>query len=147
MKVNGKQVSYDSAGDSVSVEDLSVDDFPSENNEPNLDFFESPAGNKSDSMKVVGKQVPHDSAIGHVTGEALFVDDLPFAKNELIVDFIASPVAHGKIKSLNSEELAQLDGIAGVFTYADIPGHNLFGPVIQDERFLAEDVVEYVGQP
>jgi len=98
-------------------------------------------------MKVVGKQVPHDSAVGHVTGEALFVDDLAFTQNELIVDFIASPVAHGKIKSFNSAELAQLDGIAGVYTAKDIPGHNFYGPVIQDERFLAEDVVEYVGQP
>jgi len=98
-------------------------------------------------MKVVGKQVPHDSAIGHVTGKALFVDDLAFTQNELIVEFIASPVAHGKIKSFNSVELAQLDGIAGVFTFADIPGHNLYGPVIQDERFLAEEIVEYVGQP
>jgi len=98
-------------------------------------------------MKVVGKQVPHDSAVGHVTGEALFVDDLAFTQNELIVDFIASPVAHGKIKSINTAELSQLDGIAGVFTFADIPGHNLYGPVIQDERFLAEEIVEYVGQP
>jgi xanthine dehydrogenase large subunit len=98
-------------------------------------------------MKVVGKQLPHDSAVGHVTGEALFVDDLAFTQNELIVDFIASPIAHGKIKSLNSVELAQLDGIVGVFTCADIPGHNFYGPVIQDERFLAEDIVEYVGQP
>ena len=102
---------------------------------------------KRGGMKVVGKQVPHDSAVGHVTGEALFVDDLPFTKNELLVDFIASPVAHGKIKSINSIELSQLDGIAGVFTSADIPGHNFYGPVIQDERFLAEDIVEYVGQP
>ena len=98
-------------------------------------------------MKVVGKQVPHDSAVGHVTGEALFVDDLAFTQNELIVDFIASPVAHGKIKSFNTAELSQLEGIAGVFTFADIPGHNLYGPVIQDERFLAEEIVEYVGQP
>ncbi len=98
-------------------------------------------------MKVVGKEVPHDSARGHVTGEALFVDDLASTQNELIVDFIGSPVAHGKIKSLNSIELAQLDGIAAVYTAKDIPGHNLYGPVIQDERFLAEDLVEYVGQP
>ncbi|MBC8259177.1 MAG: xanthine dehydrogenase molybdopterin binding subunit [SAR324 cluster bacterium] len=98
-------------------------------------------------MKVVGKHIPHDSAVGHVTGEALFVDDLPSAKDELIVDFIASPVAHGKIIRFNFEELSQLDGIAGIFTHADLPGHNLFGPVIQDERFLAEDIVEYVGQP
>tara|TARA_Y100001970_G_C14258667_1_gene877673 strand:+ start:4656 stop:7079 length:2424 start_codon:yes stop_codon:yes gene_type:complete len=98
-------------------------------------------------MKVVGKKIPHDSAIGHVTGEALFVDDLPSSKNELIVDYIASPFAHGKIKSINSEELSKLEGIVGVYTYRDIPGHNLYGPVIKDEYILAEKIVEYIGQP
>ena len=145
--MNGKQVSYDSERDSVDGEDLFADDITSARNIPKRDFIESSTKQKRDPMKVVGKQVPHDSAVGHVTGEAVVVDDLPFTKNELIVDFIASPVAHGKIVSLNSDELAQLDGIAGVFTCADIPGHNLYGPVIQDEHFLAEGVVEYVGQP
>ncbi len=98
-------------------------------------------------MSIVGRPVPHDSAIGHVTGEAQFIDDLTSSKNELIVDYISSPFAHGKIKSINSEELSLLDGIVGVFTCKDIPGHNLYGPVIKDECFLAEQIVEYVGQP
>ena len=98
-------------------------------------------------MSIVGRQVPHDSAIGHVTGGALFVDDLTPTKNELIVDYIGSPFAHGKIISINSRELSQLDGIVGVFTSKDIPGHNHYGPVVKDECFLAERVVEYVGQP
>ena len=147
MKENGNQVTNVSAASSVTNDDLFVDDLPSAQNELRSDFIESPAAQKRDRMKVVGKQVAHDSAVGHVTGDALFVDDLPFTKNELVVDFIGSPVAHGEIINLNSEELAQLDGITGVFTHADIPGHNLYGPVIQDERFLAEGVVEYVGQP
>ena len=81
-------------------------------------------------MNIVGKKIPHDSAIGHVTGGALFVDDLPPTKNELIVDYIGSPFAHGKLKSINSDELSQLDGIVGVFTFKDIPGHNLYGPAL-----------------
>lgn len=147
MKENGNQVTNVSAASSVTNDDLFADDLPSAQNELRSDIIESPAAQKRDRMKVVGKQVAHDSAVGHVTGDALFVDDLPFTKNELVVDFIGSPVAHGEIINLNSEELAQLDGITGVFTHADIPGHNLYGPVIQDERFLAEGVVEYVGQP
>ena len=146
MKVHGKRTQHDSAVGRVTGRTLFVDDLPSEKNELFVDNIEQ-AEQKESRKKVVGKQVPHDSAVGHVTGEALFVDDLPSAKNELIVDYIASPVAHGKIKSLNYEELAKLDGIVEVFTHADIPGHNLYGPVIKDERFLAEDIVEYVGQP
>ena len=146
MKALGKRTQHDSAVGRVTGRTLFVDDLPSEKNELFVDNIEQ-AEQKESRKKVVGKQVPHDSAVGHVTGEALFVDDFPSAKNELIVDYIASPVAHGKIKSLNYEEMAKLDGIVEVFTHADIPGHNLYGPVIKDERFLAEDIVEYVGQP
>ena len=146
MKVHGKRTQHDSAVGRVTGRTLFVDDLPSEKNELFVDNIEQ-AEQKESRKKVVGKQVPHDSAVGHVTGEALFVDDLPSSKNELIVDYIASPVAHGKIMSLNSGELAKLDGIVEVITHADIPGHNLYGPVIKDERFLAEDIVEYVGQP
>ena len=146
MKALGKRTQHDSAVGRETSGTLFVDDLPSEKNELFVDNIEQ-AEQKESRKKVVGKQVPHDSAVGHVTGEALFVDDLPSAKNELIVDYIASPVAHGKIKSLNYEEMAKLDGIVEVFTHADIPGHNLYGPVIKDERFLAEDIVEYVGQP
>jgi Xanthine dehydrogenase, molybdopterin-binding subunit B len=136
MKENGNQVTNVSATSSVTNDDLFVDDLPYAQNELRSDFIESQAAQKRDRMKVVGKQIAHDSAVGHVTGDALFVDDLPFTKNELVVDFIGSPVAHGEIINLNSEELAQLDGITGVFTHADIPGHNLYGPVIQDESFF-----------
>ena len=146
MKALGKSIQHDSAVGRETSGTLFVDDLPSEKNELFVDNIEQ-AEQKESRKKVVGKQVPHDSAVGHVTGEALFVDDLPSAKNELIVDYIASPVAHGKIKSLNYEEMAKLDGIVEVITHADIPGQNLYGPVIKDERFLAEDIVEYVGQP
>ena len=146
MKALGKRTQHDSAVGRETSGTLFVDDLSSEKNELFIDNIEQ-SEQKESRKKVVGKQVPHDSAVGHVTGEALFVDDLPSAKNELIVDYIASPVAHGKIMSLNSGELAKLDGIVEVITHADIPGHNLYGPVIKDERFLAEDIVEYVGQP
>ena len=146
MKALGKRTQHDSAVGRETSGTLFLNDLPSEKNEMFVDYIEK-AEQKESRKKVVGKQVPHDSAVGHVTGEALFVDDLPSAKNELIVDYIASPVAHGKIMTLNCEEMAKLDGIVEVFTHADIPGHNLYGPVIKDERFLAEDIVEYVGQP
>jgi xanthine dehydrogenase large subunit len=34
-----------------------------------------------------------------------------------------------------------------LYTYQDLAGHNCFGPIIQDEVLLAEDIVTYVGQP
>lgn len=98
-------------------------------------------------MSVVGKNIPHDSAKGHVTGESLYVDDLPFARNELLVDYWGSPVAHGRIRSLNLEEAAKIPGVVGLYTYRDLGGHNHFGPIIEDEVLLAEELCEYIGQP
>src|SRR5205814_7313096 len=37
-------------------------------------------------------------------------------------------------------------GVAALFTHQDLH-HNLFGPIIQDELLLAEDVVSFIGQP
>ena len=145
MKPLSRPKQKSSAG-TVSKVPSPRDNYTSGKNRTYSDKFDQ-HGLKLDKSKLFGKQLPHDSAVGPVTGEALFVDDITPAKNELIVDFISSPVAHGKIKSLNSMELAQQDGIAGVFTHADIPGENLYGPVVQDEPILVEGTVQYAGQP
>ena len=47
----------------------------------------------------------------------------------------------------NFEELKQIPGILGIFTFQDLPGNNHFGNIISDEPFLAENRVYYVGQP
>jgi xanthine dehydrogenase large subunit len=98
-------------------------------------------------MSILGKPIPHDSAREHVTGEAVYLDDLPPAHNELFVDFVGSPLAHAFIKSIDSSAAAQQDGIVAVYTFADVPGENTFGPVFHDEELLAERVCHYIGQP
>jgi xanthine dehydrogenase large subunit len=98
-------------------------------------------------MSVVGKNVPHDSAEGHVSGESIYIDDMPFARNELLVDFYWSAIAHGKIKSIDLTAAAKVPGVVGLYTYKDLDGHNVFGPIIQDELLLAEDKVTFIGHP
>ena len=95
----------------------------------------------------VGRTIPHDSAIGHVSGSAPFIDDLPMRSDELLVGFVGSPVANGKVLSLNIDAAKKVAGVAAVFTHKDIGQHNIFGPIICDEPFLASDRVLYVGQP
>jgi xanthine dehydrogenase large subunit len=97
-------------------------------------------------VSTVGKNIPHDSAAGHVSGESLYVDDVPFAKNELIVDHFWSAVAHGRIRSLDTTAACNVPGVVALFTYHDL-AHNLFGPIIKDEILLAEDTVNFIGQP
>ncbi len=98
-------------------------------------------------MAVAGKSIPHDSAKGHVTGSAEFLDDRDFESRELQVGFFYSPVAHGEIISLNYEAALALEGVAGIYSYRDIPGTNILGAIIADENLLVEKRCEFVGQP
>ncbi|MGA1491316.1 MAG: xanthine dehydrogenase molybdopterin binding subunit [bacterium] len=94
-----------------------------------------------------GKSLAHDSAEIQVTGAALYTDDIVANAGELVVGFVGSPVAHGLLKRIDLSNLYRIPGFVGAFTWQDIPGANLFGPVIADEPFLVKDVCEYVGQP
>lgn len=97
-------------------------------------------------MKAVGTNIPHDSARGHVTGQSLYIDDLAPLANELIVEVLWSGYAHARIVSIDLDDARKIDGVAGLFTHRDLQ-HNEFGPILQDEVLLAEDVVTFRGQP
>jgi xanthine dehydrogenase large subunit len=96
---------------------------------------------------IVGQTIPHDSAIGHVTGTAPYLDDLPRRSDELFVGFVGSPTACGTIDSIEADTARCVNGVVGVFTAEDVGAHNVFGPLICDEPFLANEHLLYVGQP
>ena len=93
------------------------------------------------------KEPPHESARGHVTGTANYVEDLPRLERELVVDFVPSPCANGRLRAIDAAAALGIHGVVGVYTHADVPGHNAFGPIFADEPFLPADRVSYVGQP
>ena len=103
--------------------------------------------NQSLAGPTVGQTIPHDSAVGHVSGTAPYIDDLPRRTDELFVGFVGSPVASGKLKSIDTQAVKTAPGVVGVFTHEDVGKHNIFGPLICDEPFLAESKLMYVGQP
>jgi len=94
----------------------------------------------------VGTSHPHESAAGHVTGQAHYIDDIPRMAGELIVDFVGSSFAHAEIVKVDTAAAAKIPGVF-VYTHKDISGVNLFGPIIQDEVFLAETHVHFIGEP
>jgi xanthine dehydrogenase large subunit len=95
----------------------------------------------------VGGSSPHESAQAHVTGQAVYLDDLPPFRNELLVEFVGSPLAHARIVALNLTAAADVEGIAAMFTAADVPGDNHFGPIFHDEELLAAHECHHIGQP
>jgi xanthine dehydrogenase large subunit len=95
----------------------------------------------------VGQSHPHESAILHVLGEAVYTDDIPEAQGTLHAALGLSAKAHARILSINLEPVRAMPGVVAVYTWKDIPGTNDCGPIIHDDPILAEEKVEYVGQP
>jgi len=92
------------------------------------------------------KDRPHDAAHSHVTGTSEFIDDRPRQAGELVVLVFASPVAHARIDLLDTATARTLPGVVGIYTHLDLQ-HNRWGSIIQDQPLLAEDDINYVGEP
>jgi xanthine dehydrogenase large subunit len=85
---------------------------------------------------------PHDSALQHVTGAAAYIDDLPEPDNLLHAALVLSPLAHGRLLSVPRPAEGRL------LTASDIPGLNDVSAIgLGGEVLLAEELVEYAGQP
>jgi len=98
-------------------------------------------------MPSVGKPLPHDSAAGHVTGRALYLEDQRTFDGELHVGFVGSPVASGELFAVDVAPALAVPGVVACFTAADVPGDNVFGLIVADEPFLADENLLYIGQP
>lgn len=85
--------------------------------------------------------------LNHVQGKSLFIDDFAVPNGTLNAYVFTSPIAHGNILNLNIEDAANFDGVLKVITAKDIPGKNQIGNIIQDEVLLAENEVDFIGQP
>ncbi|MEM1260934.1 MAG: xanthine dehydrogenase molybdopterin binding subunit [Pseudomonadota bacterium] len=95
----------------------------------------------------VGSALAHDSAELHVAGAATYTDDIPEPRGTAYAAIGVSSEAHARVVAIDLNAVMAHDGVYGVITAADIPGENNYGTVVKDDPILADDVVEYVGQP
>ena len=90
--------------------------------------------------------IHHDSATKHVTGESVYINDMLANDQLLLGKVVFSKEAHAKIKKLNITKALKVKGVHAVLIAKDIPGENQMGPVIHDEKCLAEKEVVCIGQ-
>jgi len=100
-----------------------------------------------DLVTGVGRSVKHDSAPKHVTGEAVYVDDRLEFPNQLHVYARMSDRAHARIISIDTSPCYSLPGVAIAISAKDVPGQLDIGAVLPGDPLLADDKVEYLGQP
>jgi CO/xanthine dehydrogenase Mo-binding subunit len=97
-------------------------------------------------MGVVGKRVNRYESEHRVTGAGLFADDIRYP-DMLEAAIVRSPIARGRILRIDFELASQVKEFKGSFTFKDIPGNNNIPIVIDDQPFLAEKYVNYIGEP
>lgn len=95
----------------------------------------------------VNQPLPHDSADLHVAGAAAYVDDLPEPPGLLHCAFGHATGGPGALIGLDLAAVRAAPGVVAVFTADDIQGENNVGPVVHDDRLLAEGEILYAGQP
>jgi xanthine dehydrogenase large subunit len=101
-----------------------------------------------DRNRQVFSAVTHDSASRHVSGTALYVDDLPEPSNLLHAYVGTSEYAHARISGMDLSAVSQYPGVIDTLVAADIPGANEISPMHkQDEPVLADNLVQFAGQP
>src|ERR1700754_2395253 len=93
----------------------------------------------------LGKPIPRKEGRKKVTGQSLYVDDLSFP-DMLHGTTVRSPVSRGRIKSISFEGDIPWEEFV-VVTAKDIPGHNYVALILNDQPYLADQVVNHAEEP
>jgi CO/xanthine dehydrogenase Mo-binding subunit/aerobic-type carbon monoxide dehydrogenase small subunit (CoxS/CutS family) len=91
-----------------------------------------------------GESVIDLDGVAKVQGSLRFADDL-YLPDMLHAKVLWSAHPHALIKSLHTTAAEEAPGVVRVLTAADVPGHNGFGPLKQDQPVLCGDRVRFVG--
>src|SRR5438270_7306909 len=96
-------------------------------------------------MTLVGKSIPRKEGRQKVTGQALYVDDLSFP-NMLHGVTVRSSIPRGRVKNISFEGDIPWDEFT-VVTAKDIPGENYVALILNDQPYLADEVVNHPEEP
>src|SRR5438874_13191726 len=96
-------------------------------------------------MAFIGKPIPRKEGRKKVTGQALYVDDLKF-DGMLHGVTVRSSIPRGRIKNISFEGDIPWDEFV-VVTAKDIPGENYVALILNDQPYLADEVVNHPEEP
>jgi len=93
--------------------------------------------------KYIGKPIARYDGIGHVTGATTYVDDIKLP-GMLYMKVLRSPVHKGNIKNIDVYAAENTPGVAGVITWKDIPGKNVYNST--DQPVFPSKHIRYKGE-
>src|SRR5256885_3047174 len=106
-------------------------------------------------MTLVGKPIHRKEGRKKVTGQALYVDDLTFP-GMLHGVTVRSSIARGRIKNISFDQPPATAGGSDynipwdeftIVTAKDIPGENYVALILNDQPYLADEVVNHPEEP
>src|SRR5688572_354580 len=106
-------------------------------------------------MTLVGKSIPRKEGRKKVTGQALYVDDLKFA-GLLHGVTVRSSIPRGRIKNISFDQPPATAGGSNltipwdeftIVTAKDIPGENYVALILNDQPYLAGEIVNHSEEP
>ncbi len=102
-----------------------------------------PAGGRG----LIGRSLERQDARDKVTGRARYTVDLRMP-GMVEGKVLRSPYPHARILGIDTKEAAQLPGVLGVITGADLGDIDpYFGQAVKDQPLLAIDRVRFAGEP
>jgi CO/xanthine dehydrogenase Mo-binding subunit len=94
---------------------------------------------------LMGASAPRKEGRKKVTGAALYIDDISFP-GMLYGVTVRSPLARGRVNNISFTGDLPWDEITKV-TAEDIPGENYVALILNDQPYLAKDVVNHPEEP
>src|SRR5213083_3567410 len=94
---------------------------------------------------LIGKPIPRKEGRKKVTGQAFYVDDLTFP-GMLHGVTVRSSIPRGRISNISFEGDIHWDEFT-IVTAKDIPGENYVALILNDQPYLADEVVNHPEEP
>jgi len=95
-------------------------------------------------MKIVGESLPRVDAEAKASGKIKYTDDLAFSG--LFSSIVRSTIAYGEIVKIYYDEDFDFSEFT-IVNYRDIEGENSNPIIFDDQPFLAEKFVRFIGEP
>jgi CO/xanthine dehydrogenase Mo-binding subunit/aerobic-type carbon monoxide dehydrogenase small subunit (CoxS/CutS family) len=91
-----------------------------------------------------GQSIIDLDGVAKVQGTLRFADDL-YLPDMLHAKALWSQYPHALVRAVDTTLAEEVTGVVRVLTARDIPGHNGFGPLKQDQPVLCSDRVRFIG--
>jgi aldehyde oxidoreductase len=98
------------------------------------------------AAEIVGASVQKKDALDKALGALLYGDDMkPHGVLHGKVLWSAHP--HADILSIDTSTAKEMPGVHAVLTAQDVPGDNVYGPMVRDAQVMAKSKVRFIGEP